>query len=238
MKIRTAFFAVLSILFVCAFPAVSLADTVFSNIGSGYSSVHGLSVNDVAPIGPLSETNSESASLFTVASGSGFDLTQIDIALVDDNIAGGITVNDIYDVKLMTNSSGLPGTVLHTWTLTNVPADDGSVTTIQSSQIISGITGITLTGNTTYWLAAFPHQLGTQGKWMEPTVDNGTFANSTNFGTTWSATTFTEGAFDILGTPATAGGSPVPEPSSILLFSSGAAGLFGVLRRKLPLPRG
>jgi hypothetical protein len=185
-----------------ALGSTACADTIFSNLGSG-STYALLSGN-----GNLFH-NRELAMPFTVAAGSGFNLTQLDIGVTSFEFPNSPII------ELRANSGGLPGTIIQSWTLTNVP-HYGSSGLVQPSQTISGITGILLSGGTQYWLAAnaangnflwnytAPYQVGSQ-------------AYSGNGGGTWNPSLTYIGAFDVQGTPASA----VPEPSAMLLLATG-----------------
>jgi len=183
--------------------------------------------------------SSSFAESFTVAAGPGFNLTQIDIALTYIAIFG---TSSSASVELLANSGGSPGsTVLGSWTLTGLPAD-GSVSTIQPSQTISGISGISLTGGTTYWLAVplaplTPAMLGTS---TLPRPLERPIAPQ-NGGTTWTsagAAPYTLNAFDVLETPVS---TAVPEidpttGTSVLALLIGAVLVIRGRRRKMTQP--
>jgi hypothetical protein len=200
------------------------ADTVASTLsqpGSTYSSA--------APyaLGSACVGGCELAVPFIVPSGSGFNLTQIDIAIVFADIAPNSAI-----IELLTNSGSLPGAIVAggMWTISGLPPA-GFATSIQPSQTISGITGITLAGGTEYWLAAFPGSSTSRLGWaLDTTGQTGNMAGSGDGGLTWSPTTpgLTLGAFDVLGTPVV----PAPEPPAILLFAAGLAGLLHLSQRR------
>lgn len=152
---------------------------------------------------------------FTVGASS-YNLTQIDLAL--SNYSG---TNGSVTVDLVNNSGGLPGsTVLGSWTFSSLPANGSTNTTLQTQ---SGITGITLSAGTTYWLEAFVtnSSSNTFDLWnYNNQGDTGTPAENTGAGFA-TGVTGAIGAFDVLGTPVTA----TPEPSSLLLLSAGLAAL-------------
>src|SRR5262245_38871846 len=109
-----AFAASLSV-FVAAFECD--ADTIYSNLGPGLS----YNLNIIYPVGlsptiPTPQIVSQ-AQPFTVPLGSSFTLTEIDIALVWN--AG----TNAFVVSLLKDAPGVPGSVLSSWSVTNVPLD-------------------------------------------------------------------------------------------------------------------
>jgi hypothetical protein len=192
------------------------ADTVASTLsqpGSTYSNAPPYA------LGSACKGGCELAVPFTVPAGSGFTLTQIDIAVVLADLAPTSAI-----IELLTNSGSLPGAIVPggAWTITGLPLAD-SATSIQPSQTISGITGITLVGGTVYWLAAFPGVSTSRLGWaLDTTGQTGNMAGSGDGGATWSPSTLglTLGAFDVLGTPIVS----TPEPPAILLSAAGLAG--------------
>jgi hypothetical protein len=201
-------------------PALCHADTVYSNLGPG-SSYYSTGPSAV-------ESGQYVASDFTVAPGSGYDLTEIEIAVaLEDSFGNPNSVT----VQLMSNAGGSPGTVLGSWVLNNVPSYTN--TAITPAQTITGITGIALTAGTAYWLEA------SAGDILAVWDPNNTgalddVAYSYNQGSTWIVDSG-EGneAFAIFGTPESA--TPAPEPSSLslLLLGLGVLGLVSLWRRAL-----
>ena len=205
----------LSALFLAlALPVPSRADPIYDNLGPGlsYDCCNGLPVLLLAMP-------------FPVPVGPGYSLTEIDIALTQFEQPSSV------DVMLLNDSGGLPGSIIGSWALGPFP--NHGINTIQPSQVISGITGIPLLGNTTYWLAAkfanFP-----QASWeVNNTSQTG---NALQFpmipGGTWMPLDEPLlGAFRVLGDPITGGGrDQLPEPGTLLLLGTGLAAL--VARRR------
>jgi hypothetical protein len=192
----------------------SRADVIYNNLGPGLS----YNTSGESELGPSNVFNLEidNAAQFTVDPGSDYTLTEIDIAVV---LWSG---TNSFTVKLMGDSGGLPGTTLGSWTLQNVP--DLYASTIQPSQEITGISGITLAANTNYWLALFPGGGSTDAAWDgNPTSASGAQAYSTNGGSSWHQQSGSMPGFQVLGNSTSLA---VPEPGTLLLVGTGLAGLF------------
>lgn len=199
----------------CAMAKPAHADTIFSNLGLG-GTVNVEAAHSV-------DSFTDLAMSFMVGAGSGFNLTQIDIAI--RQVSSGVGSNGAV-VELVTDFGGLPGSLLHSWTLTNLPAMTGPVGatgTLQASQSITGITGISLAGGTQYWLVALPIDANAFMGWNFVTPTQiGPFAYSHDSGSTWLLDTqHVPGAFDVQGTPLS---TSVPEPSALALLIGGLAG--------------
>jgi PEP-CTERM motif len=202
-----------------AVAAPAHADTLFSTLGPGLT--YQASPNRWAT-GAFCSPDCTLGMPFTLSAGQAFNLTQIDIGLTYITALGG---TDAAIVQIFSDTAGRPGAMLPmaSWTLTGLP---DLVTSIQPSQVISGISGITLAGGTQYWLVAGPGDPTSALGWnFDPTSQTGTGALSLDGGATWPfLNTEVLGAFDIQGTP-------VPEPSSIFLLVMGLAGVFLVTHR-------
>jgi hypothetical protein len=151
----------------------------------------------------------ESAMAFT--SSGNFMLTQIDVAISYNNFGTNSAV-----LTLDSDSGGLPGAVLMTWTLTNLP----TYGTCCILDTVTPASPVFLSSGKQYWLAATAGTNSSFDVWDSNSIGqigplSQTFTPNTFSGTNIS----TEGAFDVLGTP-------VPEPSTLLLLS-GSLLLFG-----------
>ena len=213
------FFTLGALLLALALPVPSRADTIYSNLGLGssYDCCNGLPVLLLAMP-------------FAVPVGAGYSLTEIDIALTQAAPSSPSSV----EVMLLNDSGGLPGSTIASWTLGPFPTSGPTTTTIQPAQIIAGISGIPLSGGTTYWLAAkftdFP-----QASWEVNNTSQ--IGNALQFpmtpGGTWTPLDDPLlGAFRAIGDPITGGTrDQVPEPGTLLLLSASLAGLATLRQR-------
>ena len=191
--------------------APARADIVFSNFGAipALSNQHSVGLSSVQPI----------AMPFTVATGSGFDLTQIDVGITHSSFVSG-SVNAAV-VQLRSDLNGLPGTVVDSWVLSGLP-ESGTVT-LDAAQQITGMAGDRLDGGAQYWLVAVGLSNWMTWAFSSPEV-LGTFAVSGDGGSTWALSLGgTQGGFDVLGTPVPV--APVPEPMPLALLALGLAAL-------------
>jgi hypothetical protein len=209
------------ILLTLVFAAGSRADTIYSNLGSG------LSYGNSALRAATGSLNLAAATPFVVASGTNYNLTEIDLAIGQQNGPNPALV------ELTNNASGVPGTVIASWTM-NFPGLFAN-SSIVPSQTITGISGITLDANTTYWLAVLPANAATDTWWYENnTGQTNIKASSFDGGVSWSSlyTQNANGAFAVFGDPQ-AVTETVPEPSAIWLLATGLLCIGGAIKKVL-----
>jgi len=139
---------------------------------------------------------------------------------------------NILQVILMTNSGGVPGTILETITLTNVvtSASGGSIVTANS--LIHPL----LSSGVPYWLVAFAPEQDTAMGWYHSPADmsngsNNAVNSSHSLSGPWvlSPAGGVRNAFQIEG-------NPVPEPTTVLFLGSGLAGIALKVRAKIKTP--
>jgi len=186
----------------------SSASVLFSDLGTGgsvYQSGSG------AIIQGQSGDNITNARAFTVAGTGDFDVTQFDLGVVEDKNGATTFYLNTFTASIWTTSSGHPGTELGSWNLsTNEP--NGSCCILVSQ---TGITGITLTGGTQYFMVLGPvaSNDGSKVEWENNTTGATTAEVGSVNGGAWivgSPGGITNAAFDVLGTASDTG---VPEPA-------------------------
>jgi hypothetical protein len=219
---KTGTYRVLSLVFATAIslmvlPQVSSATTIFTNFGTGQSFD---AINGWTTSGPSSGVGSfEPAMAFTPT--GNFDLTQIDVAL---SLARG---TDSVILSLNSDAGNAPGTVIQSWTLSNLPTFGSEYT----PETVLGA-GEPLSAGQQYWLVAAPGASDSWAGWNQnSTSDIGTVPDSRDQGLTWNAVDRQpRGAFDVLGTSHVP--TPTPEPGTLLLFTTWAMGVLARRRKK------
>jgi hypothetical protein len=164
------------------------------------------------------------ADRFSVVGSGNESVTEIDLAV--GNVIG---LNTFY-AEILADNGGTPGTPVANayWNLTTFT----SVAAPCCSMVpITGITGVTLTAGKQYFMVIGPQSTSDSsfnGWFYNNQSVDGMVLASTDGGSTWSGSSSTLGAFDVLSTP-----SGTPEPGSLLLFVTGLAGMLIVCGRKI-----
>jgi hypothetical protein len=181
-------------------PALSKADVIFSDFGPGntYDCCNAVGIGfGVIAIWAVP---------FSVSSAN--DLNQIDMALSWDSGSNSAIVT------LNTDTGGLPGVVIESWTVSNLPAFG---TTNNVIQTLNPVSTVTLSSGL-YWIVVAQGASDTAVSWNINSLSIlGPSFNST-FGGSFLPVGGVLPAFDVLGTP-------VPEPSSFWLLGAMFIGL-------------
>jgi len=192
----------------CFLPSPSPAfgdDVIFSNLGPGNSfdtSTAWAIAGPTSVFAMLLGDHPESVGKSFTPSAN-FDLTQVLLPLESTAGTNGV------DVFLENSHSGLPGTILESWSVTGLSStpklEDLSASSLQP-----------LSGGMTYWIVVAPLAPDTSAGWMfNDTGDSSEFAF--NEGSGWNV--FNGGGG---GSPALeVTGTAVPEPSTLLLIGAG-----------------
>jgi hypothetical protein len=137
-----------------------------------------------------------------------------------------------FTFALMTDSGGLPGSILESWSLTTTffTGCAHCFETVFSTQ------QLVLQAGTQYWLVPFPNHT-MDANWDQNVVGAlGTAAFSLDGGKTWTLNPESSmGAFDVRGISSTT----VPEPSTFGFMATGLAGIYWCdpTETQLPLSR-
>ena len=125
-----------------------------------------------------------------------------------------------FTVEITSDSSGKPGAVLESYSLTSITG----ATTIRT---LTSILHPSLSSLSTYWIAVFPGDTTTAGAWNWNSVGATGYDFSTNGGSTWAGPIAgTSPAFDVIGTPT------VPEPTTWVLLAAPLAAMLWFRRRR------
>jgi len=212
-----------------AFAAAAEANAgvvLFSDLGPGGSVYQAGSGAIVQGLG----SNITNARSFSVSGSGQFNVTQIDLAMVEDQKSANTFFLNTFTASIWTDNGGIPGTQLGSWNLsTSVP--NGTCCGLTTR---NGITGVTLTGGDTYFMAAGPvtPSDGSKVEWENNTQGATTLeVGSLNGGVSWiKGGSVTNAAFDVLGVAPPP--PSVPEPASLILLGGGLAAVFAARKSR------
>jgi len=155
-----------------------------------------------------------------------FALSQIDAALTYYYYPNNNSLNSVV-LSLNSDSGGLPGAVLMSWTLNDLPPYQACCTV----ETVVPASGVTLISGVQYWLVTSPTTSSTFANWNSQQLPGMVGINAQNLGSGWSSwLSTTRGAFDVIGTPLLA---DVPEPGTAVI----GVGFLLLLILRRPLSR-
>jgi hypothetical protein len=196
-------------LLLAAAPATR-AGSIFSNFGAGssYNTSVGNSIGN-----DFSGSNNAQGDTFTTS--AAYTVTSLEIALS----SFFSTNTDELQVSLTADSGDSPGAVLASFNV--LPGTLGTLGANNAPVTFSAPPGITLTAGTQYWVTVADVRGLDSNFWnWNSTGDTSDQAISTDGGSTWfSPSGLTPGAYGVEGV------AVVPEPSTLVLLSSGVVGL-------------
>jgi hypothetical protein len=207
------------VLAIFALAGEARADVIYSNLGPGESYDQSVGITES---GPNAFGVRRHAIAFTANTDALFDSARLALGL-----HGG---TNAMDLRLYTDASGRPGTVLETIHASGQMPHFGDFWSGHLVTFDSALRPLLQAGET-YWVLPFASG-DTNAGWNWNTQGaSGPLAQSLEVEpTSWSVFTYPQGAFEVNGTP-----SPAPEPSGLALAGVGAAGLLGfVWRRRKP----
>ena len=194
------------VLFALSASVSAFGATLFSDLGPG-GTYDSLDAYVACGSGVCNGNSFAAAALFAVTGSGSQAVSQIDIVAYDLAAPPPETLT----ASIWTDSSGIPGTELTgaSWNFVPPTTQNGLVS-------ITGISGLSLTGGSQYFLVVVPGSLSGNAYlewWANNQGSTGLMLYSENGGS-WISEPFAEAAFDVQGTP---------EPAPCVLLAAGLA---------------
>lgn len=210
------------LLYLLASTGIAAADSLFDNLALFQPFAAQTILGTTAFPGQVSDTPAMSF----VPTETG-DVTEIDLAI------GWVRgTNDVNVMLAADNEKTLPGSILASWSLTNLP----TFGTLYAPESILVTNGLTLNANVRYWLIISPGASDTWAAWNRNATDAGgvdAFSlGGTGFGLGDASETYGNpalAAFAITGLPVV---TELPEPKSAVIFLLCAIGIYARYRHR------
>jgi len=217
MQFTARFASAVAVIGLLSIPAYGGA-IIYSDLGpsNAYSDTFGSLVSGAAGLGGQF---AETAAPFTPS--SDFQFGQIDIALVWNGGLVGSGSNSVV-LTLNSDSNGLPGAVLETWSLVGTAPFSFDPSPIV--QTVSATAPLELLAGAQYWVVAAPGSSVSRNAWYANTLGVTTpFAHNLGSGFELDTNGVPTPAFDVQD-------STAPEPSTLALYAISLVALGTVVR--------
>ena len=215
--------------FLMAYMIIGLGSTVAAQAGTIYSSFAPVCCSGFTVSGATSAAGGAFSAAMGFTPSANYDLTQIDVSLT---WTAGSNSGPL--LTLDSDSAGLPGAVLMSWSLSGgLPSFVSNSACCTAIETVTPSSPLVLTAGTQYWLVATAGLSDTSDDWVVGGNFGAPVASTQVSGGPLVRITDQQGGFDVLGTPQ---GTAVPEPGMTVLTGLGLCSLFAV-RLRLGLAR-
>jgi PEP-CTERM motif len=211
--------------------SVAKADLIFSNLGPGGTyatqaqgvawAVEGASVGVIQTAIAASFTPTTTAVLSDI---------QLAVFYFGSGLTNPITNSSIV-IELQNNNSGAPGSVIESWTASNLPVYNPSSGS-QPLTFVSSTLSLTLSAGTQYWVSVLPGNSDTDAGWAVNSLGLMGVSSSNDGGSTWSPVTNAPPIYTPAFQVDSVASAVAPEPSNLFLAGTGIAGMVGYAWRR------